>query len=57
MYCTPSYLNYQSNDLAKSLLLFANPGIIKRNVKQDINYLKVYGANCYGHGLDKQSFK
>lgn len=55
----PDYFNYQTTDLAKSLLLFANPGIIKRdeNMSEDIYFLKVFGANCYGHNLDKKSFE
>jgi len=57
IYCEASYLNYQSTDLAKSLLLFDRPGIIKRNDEKGINYMKVYGANCYGNGIDKQTFK
>jgi DNA-directed RNA polymerase len=28
IYCSPLYLNYQSTDLAKSLLLFSKPGVI-----------------------------
>lgn len=52
-YCIPEYLNYQSNFLAKSLLLYSKPGIINKNDKQAIDYLKIYGANCYG--LDKKS--
>ena len=30
LYCTPSYLNYQSNELSKALLLFSEPGIITK---------------------------
>ena len=29
LYCLPSYLNYQSTELAKALIMFANPGKIK----------------------------
>lgn len=50
LYCIPSYLNYQSTNLAKSLLLFVKPGIIKRDKPADIDLLKVFGANCYGGG-------
>ena len=55
LYCSPAYLNYQSNDLAKALLLFAIPGIIKRDDKQAVKYLKAYGANCYGGRISKAS--
>lgn len=51
--CIPEYLNYQSNPMAKSLLLFSKPEIIKKHNIQAINYLKLYGATCFG--LDKKS--
>lgn len=58
LYCLPDYFNYQTTDLAKSLLLFSKPGIINRaNVSHSIYFLKVFGANCYGSGLDKKSFE
>ena len=57
LYCTPSYLNYQSNELSKSLLLFAEPGVINKNNTQSVIYLKAYGANCYGGSISKQSMK
>lgn len=57
LYCSPSYLNYQANELSKALLLFAEPGIIKRNNTTSINYLKCYGANCYGGTIAKASHK
>lgn len=50
LYCAPNYLDYKGNDLSKSLLLFAEPGVIKRSQTASIIYLKVYGANCYGVG-------
>ena len=53
LYCTTEYLNYQSNDLAKSLLLFSKPGKIYKNDTIAINYLKMFGATCFG--LNKES--
>ena len=51
--CIPEYLNYQSNSLAKSLLLFSKGEIINKSNKEAIEYLKIYGATCFG--LDKKS--
>lgn len=50
LYCTSNYLNYQSNELSKALILFAKPGVINKKDMSSINYLKAYGANCYGVG-------
>lgn len=55
MYCETNYFNYQSNDLAKGLILFANPGEIIKTDYLAIKYLKGYGANMFGNGLDKKS--
>ena len=56
MYCISEYLNYQSNELAKSLLLFSKgEKLLKTDIK-GINYFKAYGANCYGNKLDKKSW-
>lgn len=57
IYCNVDYLNYQSTDLAKALLLFARGNFIYKTDKKAINYLKFYGANCYGHKLEKESFE
>lgn len=54
MYSEPLYFNYQSSELAKALLLFTKPGQININDEKAINFLKIYGANCFG--LDKLSF-
>ena len=57
LYCSPSYLNYQSNDLARGLILFAEPGTIRKKDMASINYLKAHGANCYGGTVGKSSIK
>jgi DNA-directed RNA polymerase len=53
--CISDYFNYQKNDLAKGLLLFATPGVITKFSTEAINYFKGYGANLFGAGLDKKS--
>ena len=45
-YCVPMFLNYQGNDLAKSLLLFARGKPLKTN--DDLRSLAIHGANTYG---------
>lgn len=54
IYCISSYFNYQSNELSKALLLFANPSIINKKDLSSIKYLEAYGASCFGK--DKLSF-
>lgn len=55
LYCSSNFFNYQSNELSKALILFANPGIINKNDMSSIKYLKAYGANCYGGSVSKMS--
>jgi DNA-directed RNA polymerase len=55
VYCTSNYFNYQSNGLAKSLLLFADPSKIKKTDTESIEYLISYGVNCFGGTISKQS--
>ena len=39
IYCTPSYLNYQSKELPKALILFADAGIVHRNNMDSVIYI------------------
>nr|QWO71375.1 RNA polymerase [Calocybe gangraenosa] len=56
IYCMADYLNYQGIELAKSLLLFSKGEKINKSDKQSIDYLKIFGANCFGNGIDKKSY-
>ena len=42
IYCLSSYLNYQANDLSKSLLLFYNPGYLYKHNHDGINFFLKY---------------
>lgn len=58
LYCVTEYLNYQSTELAKALLLFSKPNPIYRfGNEMGLLYFKVYGANCFGNKKDKLSTK
>lgn len=57
LYCMSEYLNYQSIDLAKGLLSFSEEESVSLSDTKAIDYLKIFGANCYGHKIDKLSFK
>lgn len=48
VYCSSTYLTYQTSELAKALLLFSNPGIINKKDLTSIKYLEFYGVNCFG---------
>lgn len=47
LYCVPPYLNYQSSELSKALLLFSSPGKINKNNLDDISYLTTFGIGCF----------
>lgn len=56
MNCISQYLNYQSTELAKSLLLFSKGEKLMKDDSIGISYFKAYGGNCYGNKLDKKSW-
>lgn len=45
----------QASELSKSLLLFSKGDRVNKTNIQALNYLKIYGANCFGNKLDKLS--
>lgn len=54
LYCITEFLNYQSCELAKSLLLFSKSNEIIRNSNSvALKYFKMYGANSFGNKIDK----
>lgn len=57
LFCIPPYFNYQSSDLAKSLILFSEGGILNKNNLDCIVYLKCYGVNCFGGEISKGSIE
>lgn len=57
LYCTPGFLNYQSTELSKALLLFARSGTVLKTDYESIMYLKAYGANCFVGAIAKQSIQ
>jgi hypothetical protein len=58
LYCVVEYLNYQGIELAKSLLEFSvgEKIYINETNSEAINFLKIFGANCYGNKIEKKSF-
>ena len=57
IYCSSSYLHYQSTELAKALLLFAKPGVISKKNLDDTKFLEFYGVNCFGKDKLSDHFK
>ena len=57
IYCMADYLNYQGIELAKSLLLFSKGDKVSKCDNESINFLKIFGGNCYGNGIEKKSFQ
>lgn len=55
LYCVTDFFNYQSSDLAKSLLCFANYGTIYKYDVEGIKYFKAYGAMLFDGDLAKKS--
>ena len=58
LYCVTEYFNYQSTELAKSLLLFSKPNPVYRfGNESDLLFFKAYGGNCFGNKIDKLTTK
>jgi DNA-directed RNA polymerase len=55
IYCVVEYLNYQGTELAKALLKFSKEEKVYLKDIRSIEFLKIFGANCFG--LGKESFR
>lgn len=55
LYCWPVYLNYQSSELARALLLFAMSGIMTKDNVSNSVYLKALGTNYFGGSISKSN--
>ena len=55
IYADCEYFNYQTTDLAKSLLLFAEPDYIYKHDELAIKYFKSFGAVLYGANNSRKS--
>ena len=55
-YCDPFYFHYQSTDLAKGLISFANPGFIYKTDRVAIDHLKSYGAETFDGKMGRKPF-
>ena len=56
LYCVTEYLNYKGIELAKGLLQISIGEKVYLSDNLAINYLKIFGTNCLGNKLEKNSF-
>lgn len=57
LYCQTNYLHYQSVELAKAIISFSKKEKVSKSDTRSIDYLKIFGANCFGNKIDKSSFE
>ena len=53
IYTNSFFISYQGGDLSRSLVEFDNGEVLN---KKGLEYLKIFGANCYGDNMNKDSF-